>query len=307
MEPIDFYCSFYERLQYREGEVSFVMRPLRKIIRKLAKWHIVRYYARNRYQVKREKSDVIVSLTSFPARIDIVYLVVLSMLHQSYTPKKIILWLSKSQFEGIKIPESLVSLINDVFEIKMVDDDIRSYKKSYYVLKEFPQDNIFLIDDDLFYPTNTIETVLKASKEHPGAVICRFGSLMKYSNGYPEPYNSWWNELVAPTSDKNLFFGTGGGTLIRREYLFDEVDNIKLALSLAPLADDVWMNAMVNLQKTPKYKIKCGLLLPIYQSSPKTLTSMNVGENQNDIQIANVRDYFISNYKLDPFKQLTDS
>lgn len=300
MEPIDFYCGFYEKLQYREGEVSFVIRPLRKIIRKLAKWHIVRYYARNRFQVTKEKSDVIVSLTSFPARIDIVYLVVLSMLHQSYIPKKIILWLSKTQFKEASIPESLLSLENDIFEIRMVEDDIRSYKKSYYVLKEYPHDYIFLIDDDLFYPTNTIETILNAAKEHPGSVICRYGSIMKYSGNHPEPYNSWWNEMIESTSNPDFFFGTGGGTLLRREYLFDEVDNIKLARSLAPLADDVWMNAMVNLKKTPKYKINYGLILPVDQKS-STLTSKNVGENQNDVQINNVREYFIKHFSLDPF------
>ena len=75
------------------------------------------------------------------------------MLHQTFLPKKIILWLSKEQFDKKDLPDSLLSLENEVFEIRMVDGDIRSYKKSYYVLKEYPEDNVLLIDDDLFYPT----------------------------------------------------------------------------------------------------------------------------------------------------------
>lgn len=300
-EPIDFYCAIYERLQYRNRYTSILQSPLRRVIRFIATKHICHYYSRKEVNISRERWDVIVSLTSFPDRINIVHLVVTSMLRQTCLPKKIILWLSKSQFSGMVLPLSLTSLVNEVFEIRMVEDDIRSYKKSYYVLKEYPNDTVFLIDDDLFYPTNTIETVLKTASEHPASIICRFGSIMKYCGGKPEPYNSWWNEMVDSTSNPNLFLGTGGGTLLRREYLFDEVDNIELALSLAPMADDVWMNAMINMHNTMKYKIRYGLILPIYQKKSQTLTSKNVGENQNDIQITKVREFFIKKYNLDPF------
>ena len=126
---------------------------------------------------------------------------------------------------------------------------------------------------------------------------------MKYDSGKPMPYNSWWKEIVEPSEDKNLFFGTGGGTLLSRHLLYDDVDNIELALSLAPLADDVWMNAMVNMKNTPKYKIRYGLILPIYHNSSNTLTSKNVGQSQNDLQILNVRESYLSNLNIDPFSE----
>lgn len=304
-EPIDFYCSLYERLQYTNHLTSLLLIPIRRVIRYLATRRIISYYSKHSINLERTRYDVIVSLTSFPGRISIVPLVVQSMLRQTFLPKKIVLWLAREQFpQGI--PSGISSLENEIFEVRFVSEDIKSYKKSYYVLKEFPNDNVFLIDDDLFYPTDTIEKVLKASIEHPGSIVCRFGSIMKYSNGEPKPYNSWWDELVDSTSDPNLFLGTGGGTLLRREYLFNEVDNIGLALSLAPLADDVWMNAMINLKKTPKHKVKYGLILPIYQKKGKTLTSVNVGENLNDKQIFSVREFFINHYGLDPFEKRVD-
>ncbi len=303
VQPIDFYCSIYEKLQYRDGEISFLMRPLRRLIRKVATWHITYCWHNRIFNIKRERHDLIVSLTTFPSRINIVHLVVLSMLHQTFLPKKIILWLSKEQFDKKDLPDSLLSLENEVFEIRMVDGDIRSYKKSYYVLKEYPEDNVLLIDDDLFYPTDTIEVLLQALKMHPNTVICRYGSIMKYDSGKPMPYNSWWKEIVEPSEDKNLFFGTGGGTLLSRHLLYDDVDNIELALSLAPLADDVWMNAMVNMKNTPKYKIRYGLILPIYHNSSNTLTSKNVGQSQNDLQILNVRESYLSNLNIDPFSE----
>lgn len=301
IEPIDFYCKIYERLQYHEGEKTFLMRPLRRIIRQIATWHISHCRSFRTFDISRPQSDVIVSFTSFPERIRYVHLVVLSMLHQTILPKKIILWLSKEQFNEISLPLNLKSLLNDVFEIRMVDGDIRSYKKSYYVLKEYPQEQVFLIDDDLLYPTNTIELMLKAKSEHLYSVICRYGSVMRFESGEPMPYNSWWKEETEASNDKNFFFGTGGGTLLSRSLLYDDVDKIELALSLAPLADDVWMNAMVNLKNTSKHKVRYGLILPIFIKTNKSLTSKNVGLNQNDLQIRSVREYYLKNLKKDPF------
>src|SRR5690606_16598971 len=54
-------------------------------------------------------NDLIVSLTSFPARIDRLWLVVECILRQSYKPDRIILWLSKEQFTTVnELPKSLL-------------------------------------------------------------------------------------------------------------------------------------------------------------------------------------------------------
>lgn len=45
-----------------------------------------------------EESNVIVSLTSYPVRIDTIWLTVMILLHQTEKPKKIILWLAEEQF-----------------------------------------------------------------------------------------------------------------------------------------------------------------------------------------------------------------
>lgn len=79
---------------------------------------------------------IIVSLTSFPARINNVWLVVECMLRQTVHADKIILWLSKDQFPSDDcIPFSLKKRISDVFEIRMVSGDIRSHKSIIMQLK----------------------------------------------------------------------------------------------------------------------------------------------------------------------------
>ena len=76
---------------------------------------------------------IIVSLTSFPARIGVVWMVVESLMHQTLKPHKIILWLSKEQFSTIEsLPKKLLAQRERGLEIRLVDGDIRSHKKYIY-------------------------------------------------------------------------------------------------------------------------------------------------------------------------------
>jgi hypothetical protein len=227
------------------------------------------------------------------------------MLRQTVRPKKIILWLSDEQFKEQPLPHRLTELVGDYFEIRFVKGDIRSHKKYHYVLNEYPQSLILLIDDDLYYPTNMLEKMIDYSERYKDSVICRYGNIMKYNkDGLPLPYKIWWpdNKLVTTFSENvDFFFGTGGGCLLKKSLLYKDVLDIEKALSLAPIADDVWINAMVNLGKTKKIKIPCGLLMEITNNSNKTLCSENVGENKNDSQISKVNSYYKEKIGVMPF------
>ena len=64
-----------------------------------------------------EESKVIISLTSFPKRIDTVYLTIKTLLNQTVKPQKVVLWLAKNQFineciEAHNIPTSRRNKIN---------------------------------------------------------------------------------------------------------------------------------------------------------------------------------------------------
>src|SRR5690606_22827294 len=72
--------------------------------------------------------EVVVSLTSFPARINTVWLVIESLLRQKVKPDKLILWLSKDQFSSIDVlPKRLKSQILRGLEIRFVEGDLRSH------------------------------------------------------------------------------------------------------------------------------------------------------------------------------------
>ena len=61
-------------------------------------------YPSKRYGLNCNKRSqkVIVSLTSYPKRINTVWITIETLLRQSFKPDKIILWLATDQFDGIE-------------------------------------------------------------------------------------------------------------------------------------------------------------------------------------------------------------
>ncbi len=83
-------------------------------------------------------SKVIVSLMSYPARIDLVASVLETLYAQTQKPDRIILWLAEEQFP--KREEDLPGeLVEDVISGKLDlrwCDDLGSHKKYYYAMQE---------------------------------------------------------------------------------------------------------------------------------------------------------------------------
>ena len=303
MNLLDIIVYSYSKLHNYSLIPFWGLTPFRRIIRKITNITLPWYLKHSNHRQTKTKENLIVSFTSFPDRINEVWQVVGCMLRQTILPQKIILWLSKEQFNGIELPANLTKLENHIFEIRLVEGDLRSHKKYFYALSEYPDSKILLIDDDIYYPTDMIEQMLKASEKYPDTVICRYGSIMKFKHGKLLPYNDWWDEISSECNNQNFFFGSGGGTLIKREWLFKDALDMELATKLTPLADDVWLNAMVNLQGTPKHKIKFGLILPIKIENNQKLSTENVLQDQNTIQIKNITDYYDKKWGEKPFAE----
>lgn len=300
---IDFIIKIYGLLLWK----SRLLSPVRFVVRWIGNKYIPKALKREKVNNWRNchsytEKKVIVSFTSFPGRIDKVWIVVKCLLRQTVRPDKIVLWLSKEQFKDVPMPGNLREQMNDIFEIRMVNNDYRSHKKYCYAFKEFRDDIVILIDDDIFYPSTMIEDLLDAMKEHSGTVICRYGSEMGYNaDGKLLPFNKWWNEKMASSDSNNFFLGTGGGSLFLPKLLVNTVADTELATRLTPFADDIWINAMIRMSSLPTYKIKCGLLLQVTDQQKIALKKQNAYEGQNDIQFSKIIEYFMNEKKINPF------
>lgn len=300
---LDLFVSMYAVLHNYRGLYYRVLSPFRGLMRVVSGCILPHYLARLTVVDASQQVDVIVSFTSFPARIGEVWQVVECMFRQTYLPKRIILWLSKEQFPTEdSIPTSLKNREGDLFEIRLVDGDIRSHKKYYYVAKEYPRSLIMLIDDDLYYPSDMLEKLYREHLSYPDNLICRYASKIRYdSEGAPLPYHEWQEDNGADEGN-NVFFGTGGGILFRPSMLYMDLLKEHLFWKLTPTADDIWINAMVRLAGTKIRKMKFGLLLPIKGEGAKiTLCSQNVGQNKNDEQMKAVVDYYKEEIGMNPF------
>ena len=299
--------SFYTRIygytrNYRRVPIG-LLTPIRRLIRNSAKKQLPKYFLKHPADINKPKrEDVVISLTSFPARIDYVYMTIESLLRQTSLPGKVILWLSKEQFPTEDtVPERLKKLQNQVFAIRYVDGDIRSHKKYYYSFQEFPEKTIITVDDDIIYPPHLVEQLLATSDSFPNCIVANIARKLSYTDKELDSYAKWPQSIPYDT-ENNVQIGAGG-VLYPSNCLYEDCLKIELSQKLASLADDLWLNTMARLKGTPVVKTSYNrAFLPIVIKNDQTLSSVNNGLRRNDEQLNQIRAYYASTSLGDPYQ-----
>lgn len=235
---------------------------------------------------KNRDEKYTISLTSFPARIDYVWITIETLMRQTFKPDNIVLYLAKSQFKDREIPNSLTRLIDKGLTIKFCDD-LRSHKKYYYAFQEYPDDNIILADDDLIYPTDMVKQLVKLHKKYPCDIIASNIQVigpkitsMPTEWQVPENYKKYIHCETAQAF-------TGAGSLYPSHWYSEELFNIEKINSLALTCDDLWLKMISLLCEVKTTRIHPFRPFPISIEIPnnQTLFSENSpnGENKNNI------------------------
>lgn len=196
--------------------------------------------------------SITISLTSYGARIETVYLTIESLMQQSLKADRIVLCLVKNEFSEENLPATLKSQRKRGLEIIFCDDDIRSYKKFFYTMRKYPKDLIITVDDDVIYPIDTVDLLYRAYIREPEVIHCnRAYQMTSNEQGMLSPYKKWnFDHTVSEPSFHT--FPTGvGGVLYFPGSLDDAIFDKEVFLKLAPNADDVWLKAM-SLKKAVK-------------------------------------------------------
>lgn len=239
-----------------------------------------------------KNKNLIISLTTYHKRFETAYLAIESLMHQTLKADKIILWLAKDELKNGQFPAKIAKLKSRGLDIRIVDENLKSYKKLIYALKEFPQSTIITCDDDVFYTKNFIKDLWRKSQEFPDCVVgYRCHTMHKTADGKLQPYSKWHSF----SGNKPAFgaFATGvGGVLYPPNCLADEVFDSELFLKLAPTADDVWFKAMGLLKGTKTVMVydKSTHFWSINIPNNDTLWSVN--QFKNDEQIEQVFERF---------------
>ena len=231
--------------------------------------------------------EIIVSLTSFPARINKVWITISTILNQSLKPKRVLLWLAEEQFPNKEkdLPKSLLKLKNRGLEI-LFCDDLKSHKKYYYTMKYNPDDVVVTVDDDMLYPENMLQQLWNSHNTNPECVVCQFAHMITFDeNGSINPYKKWTSCYGDDTKPgmRILPVGCGGvlyppGVLNKSLYDKEKINN------LCPQMDDLWLKAMAILNKTKAVICNKGSLIYFDMTGTRKsgLQHVNAGQNKND-------------------------
>ena len=141
-----------------------------------------------------------------------------------------------------------------------------------------------------------LKRLISASSLYPNCIISNQSKQLKYSeSGELMPY-SGWNKNIKRYSSHNIVQIGIGGVLYPPNSLHELVLRSDLFCKLAPMADDLWLNAMARLNGTQIVQSGRQVLpLPILNNSPKLSTVNAYENNMNDQQIVKIREWLKEN------------
>jgi hypothetical protein len=199
--------------------------------------------------------ELIVSLTSYPARIEDVTSCLYSVFTQTLKPDRIILSLSRAEFSNFSVPASVLKWQAFGLTINWVDEDLKVYLKLLPVLKQFPEAAIVTVDDDAFYPGFLLEKLWDSYLGDPRIVHASRTCLVHVRGdtlSYPGVGGrSSGSYRRFPRPNLRLVAEGIGGVLFPPGALPDEVFNKTGFVRLCPFHDDMWYFAMRVLKRVP--------------------------------------------------------
>lgn len=278
-----------DRMYYHCPQKSLLWRIIRYCIRVCANIY-VRYFTTIHTKKTSVNNDcIIVSLTSFPARINNLWMTIATLLNQSYMNMHVVLWLSNEQFNGREsLPKKLLNLEKKGLEIRFVDDNLRPHKKYFYAMQQYPDNDVITVDDDIIYHPDLVETLANCHKKHSNCVICNRGISIDSGN-----YSSW-QKVKAVDEERAEILPTGIGGVYYPAHIFDNTRIFdKEAIKHTCLnGDDLWLNFMTRYggNKVVYTGFETGLVT-ILSSQGSALCNDNIGGNRNDIQIRNITNW----------------
>lgn len=119
---------------------------------------------------------LIVSMTSWPKRIEFVAKAIHSILQQNVSKElyHIVLVLAETEFPNKEkdLPDDLVLMHNaNLFEIIWTPTNTFSHKKLLPTLKRYPNNPILVTDEDLLRPQDWLKTFINDHKTYPNDVL----------------------------------------------------------------------------------------------------------------------------------------
>ena len=242
----------------------------------------------------RIKANVVVSITSFPARIEGVPMVLETIYSQTRVPDRVVLWLGEEQFPGKEadLPEELTAFSEEgKLEIRWCDD-LKPHKKYFYMMQEVTDGVVITIDDDIQYPPEMVESLCLSYVRFPNAVSTARGHIIATNGKDILPYKYWLSETDIWIGKPSMqFVATGAAGVLYPAGIFKEkkLFDREMIMELCPIADDLWLKAMELVSDVPVVLASSHRHLHyVPGSQDSALYHMNIEQDANDRQLENI-------------------
>jgi hypothetical protein len=248
----------------------------------------------------KRSTKLIVSLTSYPARMNEIHFTLYSLFNQSVKPDEIVLWLGEEKFPQREhdIPKEV--LIFKKFGLQILFcTDLKPHTKLIPALSMFPDDIIVTSDDDAYYDKDWLKILYHAYQSEPTVIHCHWGRHIPLTNSFMiKNYDCWRKALTMP-SYRNFALGIAG-VIYPPHSLHTDVFRNDLFTKLCPTNDDIWFWAMSVLNGTkirmintkPHHPLSVNLKRDLGLIKNARLHEINTQQKRNDIQIKAVTDYY---------------
>lgn len=236
------------------------------------------------------KRRLVVSLTSYPARIGAVDAALQTIDRQTRPADEVVLWLAGEQFPGgeAELPQPLLDRIREGRLTLRWCRDLKPHKKYYEAFRAYREDLVVTVDDDLRYSPTLLEDLYQSYLRHPKAVsAARTHLVILKEDGSPMPYRDWVKETDTCQDEPSMqLFATGGAGALYPPELFPEtVFDEETILSCCPYADDLWLKAVELTADIPVVTARpYEELRYVPGTQAQGLYHANEGADQNDRQ-----------------------
>lgn len=251
------------------------------------------FYVNRPFQSPHHLSKpVIISLTSYPKRFNVLHLTLRSLLAQKMKADKVVLWLYHKDVDAL--PKSVLRLRKEGLDIEVTEKDLKSYTKLIPSLRTYKGCYLVTADDDLYYPPDWLKVLVEGCDETKTEVVCHRAHYIRMNdNGYPLPYAEWDFDTSFDSADPYVFPTGVAGTLYPPDCFSPEVLNESSFLKLAPHADDIWFYSMFRKNRISCRKV--GKRFDIknwYGTQDDALWKNNLEKGHNDVQLQKIIDVY---------------
>ena len=159
------------------------------------------------------KEKVIVSMTSWKKRIINTHKSLEILINNTYKPDKIILNLAIEEFpkKNSELPKSILKLLKfNNFEIFWVYKNNNVFKKLIPTINRFKNDLIITTDDDIIYPFDLIENVIK--------------NFIKFGSNKPMSFGNKYSDWIINNTRINSHFGPC--TIVKYEFFQEKLNEM---------------------------------------------------------------------------------